>query len=125
MLGQFDAITMIAVRDLPTARRFYTETLGLTPHGPEHPTVATYKSGNATVNLYQSDYAGTNQATTALWVAGDQFDAVVDALRAGQVSFEQYDLPQGTREGDIHVFGELRVVWFKDPDGNILSVQNL
>jgi len=28
------------------------------------------------------------------------------------------------REGDVHVFGYLKVAWFKDPDGNILSVVN-
>jgi hypothetical protein len=45
-------------------------------------------------------------------------------MRAKGVTFEHYDLPQGTRDGDVHYFGDLRVVWFRDPDGNILSVQN-
>jgi len=29
-----------------------------------------------------------------------------------------------TREGDIHTGGSIRVAWFKDPDGNILSMVN-
>jgi hypothetical protein len=40
------------------------------------------------------------------------------------VTFEQYDLPDTTREGDITVAGDLRAAWFKDPDGNILSLAN-
>jgi hypothetical protein len=26
------------------------------------------------------------------------------------------------REGDIHIGGDIKVAWFKDPDGNILNV---
>jgi hypothetical protein len=29
-----------------------------------------------------------------------------------------------TRKDDVHQAGDLRVAWFKDPDGNILSIQN-
>ncbi|MBV8645655.1 MAG: VOC family protein, partial [Candidatus Eremiobacteraeota bacterium] len=46
-------------------------------------------------------------------------------LRANGVTFEHYDLPDGVREGDVHVFGSLRTVWFKDPDGNILSILSI
>jgi hypothetical protein len=49
---------------------------------------------------------------------------VVEDLREKGVTFEQYDLPDTTREGDIHVMGDMRAAWFKDPDGNILSVVN-
>jgi hypothetical protein len=40
------------------------------------------------------------------------------------VRFEHYDLPAAKHEGDVHVFGYLKVAWFQDPDGNILSVVN-
>ena len=33
-------------------------------------------------------------------------------------------MPGMTREGDVHVGGPMRVAWFKDPDGNILSIVN-
>ena len=51
-----------------------------------------------------------------------RFDAIVEELRAKGVTFEHYDLPEMTREGDVHVMGDLRAVWFKDPDGNILNL---
>ena len=34
------------------------------------------------------------------------------------------DLPGTTREGDVHVMGDLNAAWFKDPDGNILNLVN-
>jgi hypothetical protein len=33
-------------------------------------------------------------------------------------------MPDMTREGDIHVCGDMKVAWFKDPDGNILCLAN-
>jgi hypothetical protein len=31
-------------------------------------------------------------------------------------------MPGMTRNGDVHVAGKMKVVWFKDPDGNILCI---
>ena len=125
MLGTKDAAATIAVRDLERAKTFYVDTLGLTPV-QEDPGGVLYKSGNSVVLVYPSEYAGTNQATAASWAAGDSFDAIVDDLRSKGVSFEHYDdLPNSTREGDVHVFGDMKGVWFKDPDGNILSLSNM
>ena len=28
------------------------------------------------------------------------------------------------RQGDVHVAGDMKVAWFKDPDGNILNIVN-
>jgi hypothetical protein len=49
---------------------------------------------------------------------------VVEDLRGKGVTFEHYDLPDTTREGDIHVIGDMRGVWFKDPDENIIGLVN-
>jgi hypothetical protein len=66
-----------------------------------------------------SQYAGTNKATAVTWDAGKDVDRLVQALKARGVTFEKYDLPDTTREGDVHVSGKRRLAWFKDPDGNI------
>jgi hypothetical protein len=67
----------------------------------------------------------SNRATAASWAVGDDFDAIVEDLRAKGVTFERYDdLPDTKREGAVHIAGEFRAVWFKDPDGNILNVIN-
>jgi len=58
------------------------------------------------------------------WVVGDDLEGVVRSLKAKDLKFEHYDLPGMTREGDVHVGGDMKVAWFKDPDGNILSITN-
>jgi catechol-2,3-dioxygenase len=121
MVGRKDAAATIAVSDLQRARDFYENTLGLEPL-QEAPGAVVYKSGSSVVIVYPSEYAGTNKATAASWPAGGDFDAIVQDLEAKGVTFEHYDLPDTTREGDVHVMGDLRSVWFKDPDGNILNV---
>jgi hypothetical protein len=49
---------------------------------------------------------------------------VVQELKAKGVTFEHYNMPDVTREDDIHVAGNMKVAWFKDPDGNILNIIN-
>jgi catechol 2,3-dioxygenase-like lactoylglutathione lyase family enzyme len=124
MLENSKAVATIAVRDTTTARRFYEGALGLKPLPSPQKGVLTYESGNSRVLVYQSPYAGTNQATSATFVVGDGLDRTVDALKAKGVRFEHYDLPDTTLKGDIHESGSTRVAWFKDPDGNILSLVN-
>jgi catechol 2,3-dioxygenase-like lactoylglutathione lyase family enzyme len=124
MLGDKTVAATLAVSDTQAARDFYENTLGLARiEGP--PDVLMYKSGNAIVLVYESQYAGTNKATAASWAVGDEFDAIVQGLKEKGVVFEHYDdLPGTTRDGDVHEMGDLKAVWFKDPDGNILNLVN-
>jgi hypothetical protein len=124
MLGNKDAATNIAVRNLDTAQKFYEGTLGLKEVGREGGEVITYRSGNSTFFVYRSEYAGTNKATAATWTVGDDVEGEVRRLKEKGVRFEHYDMPGMTRKGDVHVGGDMKVAWFKDPDGNILSIAN-
>ena len=123
MFADNDAIATIAVRDIRIAGKFYGGTLGLEPLPSEESSVLSYKSGNSVLLVYTSEFAGTNKATAATWPV-DDVDAIAKELKSKGVHFEHYDLPQTKREGDIHVAGSTRVAWFKDPDGNILSIVN-
>jgi catechol 2,3-dioxygenase-like lactoylglutathione lyase family enzyme len=124
MLNDVDAIANLAVKDLKVARQFYEDTLGLEPVEFEGDEVVVYKSGESTLNVYRSDYAGTNQATAVTWAVGDEVEQIVRTLKGRGVKFEHYDLPGMTRSGDIHIGGDMQVAWFKDPDGNILNIVN-
>ena len=117
-----DAIANLAVRDLALARDFYEETLGFEPVAQEGDELITYRSGDSRFNVYRSQYAGTNRATALTWAVGDRLDDVVRALAAKGITFEHYDLPGMTRDGDVHIGDGMKVAWFKDPDGNILNV---
>jgi len=124
MLGGKDAAATLAVSDPQRARDFYENTLGLKAV-QEPPGAILYRSGNSVVLVYPSEYAGTNKATAASWAVGDDFDSIVTALKEKGVAFEHYDdLPETTREGDVHLMGDFKAVWFKDPDGNILNLIN-
>jgi extradiol dioxygenase family protein len=122
MLGDKDAAANIAVKDLEVAKRFYGETLGLTQVGSEADELIVFRSGNSMINVYRSKYAGTNQATALTWVVGEDVESVVEALKAKGISFEHYDMPEIRREGDVHIGGNMKIAWFKDPDGNILNI---
>ena len=124
MLANTDAIATVGVRDIAAARTFYRDVLELQENSERshYPDFLTYRSGAVRVLVYQSTYAGTNQATAITWDLGDQLEAVVAALAAKNVRFEHYDMPGMRLEGDIHVADGMKAAWLKDPDGNILSL---
>ncbi len=123
MLGSKDAIATVAVRNLETARRFYEDKLGLKPvDGPQEPTTMSYQAGKTGLLIYESQFAGTNQATSVTWMAGGDVDGIAKALAEKGVPFESYDMPGGKKEGNVHVFDDMRVAWFRDQDGNIHAV---
>jgi catechol 2,3-dioxygenase-like lactoylglutathione lyase family enzyme len=123
MLGTHEPTATIAVKDLARARDFYEGKLGLTQRNNEDGEAVLYNAGRAGLLVYKSEHAGTNKATAATWNVG-QVDDLVRELKGKGIRFERYDLPDCKHEGDVHVFGSLRVAWFKDPEGNIHSLVN-
>lgn len=124
MLANMDATATVGVRDMAAARAFYSDVLGLKPidTGGGDADMLLYRSGNTRVFVYRSEYAGTNQATAITWDVGDRFDAVVAALQAKGARFEHYDMDGMRRDGDVHLAGEMKIAWIKDPDSNILNI---
>jgi catechol 2,3-dioxygenase-like lactoylglutathione lyase family enzyme len=123
LLRDTDAVATLAVKDLGVAARFYEGTLGLSRLAAEDNEAILFESGDTTISVYRSSFAGTNKATALTWTV-DDVDDVVRALKGKGVTFEHYDLPDTMRQGDVHISGDVKVAWFKDPDGNILSVAN-
>jgi catechol 2,3-dioxygenase-like lactoylglutathione lyase family enzyme len=124
MLGDANVQPMLPVRDLQVAEKFYEGTLGLKEVDEAPGAAVTYRTGESTLVVYRSEFAGTNKGTAALWEV-DDVEKTVRELKSRGVKFEHYDdMPEVTRQGDVHHAGDLRVAWFKDPDGNILSIQN-
>jgi catechol 2,3-dioxygenase-like lactoylglutathione lyase family enzyme len=122
MLDSSPVVAVVAVADLDRGKEFYGGTLGLKESGVDEPGGVLYLcGGNTQLLVYQSNFAGKNQATAAAWQVAD-LDAEVSALRSRGITFERYDMPGVTREGDVHSFGNRRAAWFKDPEGNILNL---
>ena len=80
MLGGKEAMATVAVRDLNTARQFYGDTLGLRLTDSQESEALTYQSGSSRLLVYRSQYAGSNQATAATWVLGNDLEKVVQSL---------------------------------------------
>ena len=124
MLRDKDIVATLAVKDLAKARKFYEGMLGLVPLATDGADVVTYQTGASRIMVYKSGFAGTNRATAATWIVGDAVDELAKKLKGRGVKFEHYEFPNTQLEGDVHVMGEIRNAWFKDPDGNILSLFN-
>ena len=121
MLGNRAALATVPVKDLGRAKQFYEGALGLELTKDQEPGSLSYRTGNTALFVYESQYAGTNKATAVTWIVAD-VAGTVRALKGKGVKFEKYDLPDTTHEGDVHVSGDVKVAWFKDPDGNIHSL---
>lgn len=120
MLAEGRVFATIAVSDIGHAKEFYGGTLGL-QQADENPGGVTYESGGGRLFVYQSPTAGTNQATSAAWGVSDLV-GTVEELKSKGIVFEHYDGMPGEWQGDIMVVDDMKAAWFKDPDGNILSV---
>ena len=121
MLRNRDAVANLAVKNVQAARKFYEGKLGLKQVDAEGSELIVFESGNTKLNVYESKEAGTNKATAVTW-AVDDVESEVNALKAKGVKFEHYDMPGLKRQGDVHIGGDMKVAWFKDPDGNILNI---
>jgi catechol 2,3-dioxygenase-like lactoylglutathione lyase family enzyme len=120
MLGKADATPMLAVKDLDRARKFYEGTLGL-KEVDDFGEGFLLKSGDTQLSVYRSEFAGTNKAT-ALTFDVDDIESEVRDLKEKGIFFEKYDLEGLTSKGDIYEGEGMKTAWFKDPDGNILSL---
>ena len=122
MLADKDVQATVAVKSLDAAKRFYEGALGLKRTGGNETGALMYKCGSSTLLVYESQFAGTNKATAATWTMDGDLDAEVRALKGKGIAFEHYEFPDVRHEGDVHVMGDMRAAWFKDPDGNILAL---
>ena len=121
MLGKADATPMIPVKDLDRARAFYEDKLGLESRDEWGGEGVTLKSGDTLINVYRSEFAGTNKATTLTFEV-DDVEKEVRELKEKGIFFEHYDQPGLEQKGDLYVAEGFKTAWFKDPDGNILSL---
>ena len=121
MLADAEVGATIAVVDLARAKAFYADTLGL-KIGEERPTGVLFECGHGTyIDVYPSPSAGTARSTVAGFRV-DDLDATMADLRGRGVRFEEYDSPGLKTVEGVAQLGPYRVCWFKDPDGNILSI---
>jgi catechol 2,3-dioxygenase-like lactoylglutathione lyase family enzyme len=130
-LSSYPLRASIAVADMTRAEGFYEGKLGLSAAGTGADGSKVYVSaGEESLEVYPSpDHAGRSTATLATWHV-DDVEQVVDELTSKGVTFEQYEgvlesgFDYGTDEKGISPrAGGGKVAWFKDPDGNLFSIE--
>jgi catechol 2,3-dioxygenase-like lactoylglutathione lyase family enzyme len=128
MLEESEVATRLPARDLNRARKFYSEKLGLDPI-EERPGGLRYRSNNSFFVLFESAGEASRTHTQMGWEVTD-IKAIVAALKARGVVFEEYDLPGlKTTNGIAEIAGNYpskgvgeKGAWFKDSEGNLLGI---
>ena len=120
MLNRFQTHTTLPASDLERAKAWYRDKLEFEPKSEDAGGVY-YESGGGSFALFQTPYAGTAQNTAMEWSV-DDVEAVVSHLKSRGVTFDTYDIPGVEWDGDIARMGPFKGAWFKDSEGNTLSV---
>jgi catechol 2,3-dioxygenase-like lactoylglutathione lyase family enzyme len=118
-LADSPAFSGFAVGDVPAARAFYTEVLGLEVT-EDHGILSLHLGGGTRVIAYsKSDHVAAGFTILNFPVA--DIDSAVDELVSRGVTFERYaGMPQDDR-GVMRAGGPF-IAWFTDPSGNVMSV---
>jgi predicted enzyme related to lactoylglutathione lyase len=120
----FIVFASLPASDLDRARSWYEAKLGLTPESESQEGTLIYmQSESSGFMVYASEFAGTNQATSAGLAVAD-VEATVAELRARGVIFEEYDMGEDFRtvDGIVTSADGRKAAWFKDSEGNILGL---
>ncbi len=120
-LGNYNIIGFVTIVDVERAKSFYRDTLGLRLVSEEPPFALVFDANGIMLRLGMSKELPPSKGTVLGWQV-PEIVPVVKALRAAGGQFEHYAfLKQDDSEIWTSPSGS-RVAWFKDPDGNTLSV---
>ena len=125
MLGSADLIAFVPTRDPVKARKFYAETLGL-EFISEDPFALVFNARGTTLRIANvSEVKGFKPApfTIVGWQVRTVSDTLGDLAKKG-VKFERFPGMDQDAQGVWQSPGGAKVAWFKDPDGNILHINN-
>jgi catechol 2,3-dioxygenase-like lactoylglutathione lyase family enzyme len=120
-LGSFNIIGFISIVDVPRARDFYRDTLGLRLIMEEPPFALAFEANGIMLRLGMAKELPPAHGTVLGWQVPEITATVKNLMQAG-VRFERFP---GMDQDDLGIWTSptgAKVAWFKDPDGNILSL---
>jgi catechol 2,3-dioxygenase-like lactoylglutathione lyase family enzyme len=122
MLAHAQMTTILPVKNLDRARAFYTQQLGLDPHGLQPDGKFLLRcNGGAVLALFPKP-EGTKAEHTAISFRVDDILAAIRDLEARGVRFHDYDLPGLKTIEHVCLLGAEKAAWFSDPEGNLLCL---
>src|SRR5512142_2280315 len=123
MLGTADVIAFVPTRDPKRARAFYERVLGLALQS-EDPFALVFSANGVMLRI--ADVSGMPDFKPAPYtILGwrvDSAESAVAALRAKGVRFQRFPGMKQNRAGIWTSPSGAKVAWFRDPDGNVLSI---
>jgi catechol 2,3-dioxygenase-like lactoylglutathione lyase family enzyme len=120
-LNRHNIIGFVTIVDTERAKRFYRDTLGLRLLSEEPPFALVFDANGIMIRLAMGKELPPSHGTVLGWQVPEIKQAVEDLTQAG-VSFERYEFLKQDERGIWSSPTGARVAWFKDPDGNILSI---
>jgi catechol 2,3-dioxygenase-like lactoylglutathione lyase family enzyme len=120
-LNEYNIIGFVTIVNVNRAKSFYGDTLGLRLVSEEPPFALIFDANGIMLRLGMGKELPPASGTVLGWQVPD-IEFVVQNLKTAGVQFERYDF---LRQDDSGVWTSptgARVAWFKDPDGNTLSV---
>ncbi|HEX4807693.1 MAG TPA: VOC family protein [Bryobacteraceae bacterium] len=120
-LGKYNIVGFITIVDVDRAKEFYRDTLGLRLVSEEPPYALVFEANGIMLRLGMAKERPAVPGTVLGWQVPDAAVAVTELEQAG-VRFERYEFLKPDAQGIWTAPTGARVAWFKDPDGNILSI---
>lgn len=121
MLAQFEPMGFIPTVDADRARRFYVDTLGLQFLFDDQFALVV-RAGSIDLRIVRMSSFSPAPCTIFGWKV-PEIEAAVRHLSAAGISFERYPFLEQDADGIWSApGGAAKVAWFKDPDGNLLSI---
>jgi len=122
VLSNAGVTTILPVRDMERARKFYEQSLGLEAKGFAADGNFIFACGGGAQLALILKPEGTKAEHTALSFEVQGIYHVIAKLKDKGVVFEDYDLPGLKTVDHVCVLGSDKAAWFKDSEGNILCV---
>jgi len=122
-LAKYNIIGFASIVDVERAKSFYRDTLGLTLLAEEPPFALVFDANGIMIRLGMAKERPSVPGTVLGWQVPDIVAAVNELVEAG-VSFERYNF-DWMKQDELGIWTAptgARIAWFKDPDGNILSL---
>jgi len=120
MLGEQTLVAFVATTDATRARAFYEETLGLALISDD-PHALVFDANGTTIRVQKVASFQPHPFTALGWTV-DDVKAVVTMLKQKNVSCERFPGMDQDAHGVWASASGARIAWFKDPDGNVLSL---
>jgi catechol 2,3-dioxygenase-like lactoylglutathione lyase family enzyme len=123
-LSDHPIVAFVTVRDPERSKAFYRDALGLRMVGEELPYALVFDANGTMLRLAIDPQCTPSRSTVLGWRV-ERMEEEVSHLAAAGVTFERFP---GMAQDSLGIWTTptgAKVAWFKDPDGNLLSLSQL